>query len=246
VRTRRIAKKEHSMSLEICRVPLDFNAPLGETWAGFDMPKDLEPTTCGACNGSGESSAARALEDQWFDGPTGRRYSGIRYNFTAADIAVLRTNGLLKDFPHLTPEMDAASINEVLRDMFFGESEAKYHVIKARVEARGQQYECPICHGEMMFFRDAEHKAAYEAWETPKMPEGDGYQVWNTITEGSPISPVFADTESVAQWLNENKGMSLEHARNFVDVGWSPTGILGPMTGNTFVEGHLAVGAGLI
>ena len=35
-------------------------------------------------------------------------------------------------------------------------------------------------------------------------PKGDGYQLWNTTSEGSPISPVFADLESLCAWCEDN------------------------------------------
>lgn len=33
---------------------------------------------------------------------------------------------------------------------------------------------------------------------------GDGYQLWETCTEGSPISPVFATMEELAGWCAVN------------------------------------------
>ena len=35
-------------------------------------------------------------------------------------------------------------------------------------------------------------------------PTGEGYQLWETTTEGSPQSPVFATPEELAQWLVDN------------------------------------------
>ena len=32
-------------------------------------------------------------------------------------------------------------------------------------------------------------------------PKGTGYQLWETVSEGSPISPVFATPEELADWL---------------------------------------------
>ena len=37
------------------------------------------------------------------------------------------------------------------------------------------------------------------------LPEGDGWQMWEDCTEGSPISPVFKTPEELAQWLADNK-----------------------------------------
>lgn len=39
-------------------------------------------------------------------------------------------------------------------------------------------------------------------------PQGDGWQMWETTTEGSPISPVFATPEELAQWLADTGASS--------------------------------------
>ena len=36
------------------------------------------------------------------------------------------------------------------------------------------------------------------------LPQGDGYQLWETTTEGSPLSPVFAIVEELAEWCAVN------------------------------------------
>lgn len=35
-------------------------------------------------------------------------------------------------------------------------------------------------------------------------PEGEGYQLWETTTEGSPQSPVFATLDELCEWCEEN------------------------------------------
>lgn len=35
-------------------------------------------------------------------------------------------------------------------------------------------------------------------------PEGDGFQLWETTTEGSPISPVFKSLEELCEWCADN------------------------------------------
>ena len=35
-------------------------------------------------------------------------------------------------------------------------------------------------------------------------PKGEGYQLWETTSEGSPISPVFASAEELADWCADN------------------------------------------
>lgn len=35
-------------------------------------------------------------------------------------------------------------------------------------------------------------------------PEGSGYQLWETTTEGSPLSPVFRTLEELCDWCESN------------------------------------------
>ena len=70
-------------------------------------------------------------------------------------------------------------------------------------------------------------------WEI-EPPSGEGYQLWETTSEGSPMSPVFKTPEELAQWLFDNKASSFghntasyEHWLNFIKgPGWAPTAIV--------------------
>lgn len=35
-------------------------------------------------------------------------------------------------------------------------------------------------------------------------PTGDGFQLWESTSEGSPISPVFVSAEGLALWMSQN------------------------------------------
>ena len=35
-------------------------------------------------------------------------------------------------------------------------------------------------------------------------PKGEGYQLWNTTSEGSPISPVFETLDKLCEWCEVN------------------------------------------
>lgn len=51
-------------------------------------------------------------------------------------------------------------------------------------------------------------KKVWEGYLNPdcevEPPEGDGYQLWETTSEGSPVSPVFASFEELCEWCAEN------------------------------------------
>jgi hypothetical protein len=61
----------------------------------------------------------------------------------------------------------------------------------------------------------------------------DGYQVYETVTEGTPVSPVFANREELLRWLI-SQGHSETAANDFIDDGWAPTAV--------FANGQLAMG----
>lgn len=58
-------------------------------------------------------------------------------------------------------------------------------------------------------------------------PEGEGWQVWETVSEGSPTTPVFATREELIEHLTlVGAGgvcgpVSRQAAKNFVEDGWA-------------------------
>lgn len=51
---------------------------------------------------------------------------------------------------------------------------------------------------------------AYDNWFQKQMqffepPEGPGYQLWEDITEGSPVSPIFESMDGLVKWCEENE-----------------------------------------
>lgn len=56
---------------------------------------------------------------------------------------------------------------------------------------------CPLCYGE---------KKISPTFEPPKSwnDKENGYQIWQDVSEGSPISPVFKKAEDLAKWMVAN------------------------------------------
>lgn len=97
---------------------------------------------------------------------------------------------------------------------------------------------CPTCEGQGYTYRDAEHAAAAEAWEPSDPPMGDGWQVWETVSEGSPITPVFASAVGLIDHLVHvgawDKKWSREAAESFVNHdAWAPSLMV---TNGQFIE----------
>lgn len=164
------------------------------------------------------------------------------------DVAALVDGERLRDFTHtFDPNRDprwqaidppviptAEQVNEwSLRGMGHDAINASV-VIRARCEREGQRYTCSTCDGRGSLEAYPGQRAEAEAWEPTEPPAGDGWQLWETVSEGSPISPVFADAEGLAQWLTTpdscwgatRRPMTIEQARGFVGVGWAPSGFI--------------------
>ncbi len=54
-------------------------------------------------------------------------------------------------------------------------------------------------------------------------PAGRGWQMWQTVSQGGPVSPVFARPQHLAQWIAEVEDCALAAARAFVGRGWAPS-----------------------
>jgi len=102
-------------------------------------------------------------------------------------------------------------------------------VIKAECARLGIDPVCRTCEGEGRQWDSPENKATYEAWTPEPPPEGPGYQIWETVSEGSPISPVFASPQELARWMAEHpygvdEGTSYEQWLAFIGgPGWAPS-----------------------
>lgn len=63
---------------------------------------------------------------------------------------------------------------------------------------------------------------------------GEGWQLWETVTEGSPISPVFGSAESLAEWMVRGGSPwtrevdDYDTALHFALKGWAPSFVLTP------------------
>lgn len=105
----------------------------------------------------------------------------------------------------------------------FMDGSAGWYLQKAIFTAAGVDPEtwgrCPVCKGEAM---DPAAKEAYDAWKATPVPEGPGYQLWETVSEGSPVSPVFPTEETFIQYL-VSKGSTRSAAESFAKSGWAPS-----------------------
>ena len=102
-------------------------------------------------------------------------------------------------------------------------------VVSAECRRQGYETHCPHC-DEGTVWASPEDKLKYENWKATEPPKGEGYQMWETVSEGSPISPVFSRAEDLARWLTRNgrdAGTSFEQWMRLIEgEGWAPSMIV--------------------
>jgi hypothetical protein len=163
------------------------------------------------------------------------------------DVAALVKNSRLHDFTHdfikgrgwieKNPPVipSAHDVNAWSLAGFGHDSINQYCCVEAECQRMGQPLNCELCGGGCQLWPSDEAKKLYDDWECTHPPEGDGYQMWETTSEGSPISPVFAAPEELAVWLSKNRKDTVDEDTTadqwlaFIrGPGWAPSFIGGP------------------
>ena len=75
---------------------------------------------------------------------------------------------------------------------------------KRRLRKMGAKHACGACKGKGHVYHDIAKKKAYDRWKRTEPPKGPGFQLWETVTDGSPISPVFESGLELATWAEEH------------------------------------------
>jgi hypothetical protein len=169
---------------------------------------------------------------------------------TQDEVDALVKGGRLKDFTHAWTREDgwkpkdpphqptADEINAWSRGAFLGhDSINQWICLETRAKRLGVWGKCTSgCDEDGRIWSSPEAKVAYEAWENFEPPAGEGYQLWENTTEGSPQSPVFDTPEKLARWLADNNASTFGHDTTTYEKwlafargpGWAPTAMLTP------------------
>jgi hypothetical protein len=76
--------------------------------------------------------------------------------------------------------------------------------VEVRARELGVYGECECCNGDgEIWFSDEIEKLA-ENWESYEPPTGEGYQMWENTSEGSPQSPIFETLDELCEWCATN------------------------------------------
>jgi hypothetical protein len=232
------------MGREVKRVALDFNWPLNKTWEGFLNPFYKECPSPHCQYGSTVDAAwlGHLVHLILLAGENGSR--GRLHPWLQGFPLVPEKNGVVlcptKRMTELTTGLAGRSPMGRLGHDAIDRWAATAKIIKAAglPENWGT---CPVCNGHAI---DPTVYEKYEAWTPTEPPEGPGYQVWETVSEGSPITPVFATPQELARWCVDNQpwnsNSSYETWLRFIGEGWASSFVATPETG--FVDGVEAIG----
>lgn len=244
------------MSREVKRVALDFDWPLGKVWEGFLLPERLHEVPCPAGCSNGSTAAGEWLSSlvylllmlpdevpEWKNPRTDSARRGQLHPWLQS----------LEHRPSGPPSADIAELTGGLagrppRQPFGHDALDQWQACKAVVRAAGLDPDtwgrCPQCKGRATVEAYEGQRAEADAWESHEPPAGDGWQLWETVSEGSPMSPAFATADELASWMSDpERGrdqVSHDVASRFIAEGWAPSGVSTPQTG--FVTGVEFVG----
>jgi hypothetical protein len=98
--------------------------------------------------------------------------------------------------------------------------------VRSKAERLGVPVECATCAGKGSIWDSPESEQSAEDWLPVEPPVGAGWQMWETTSEGSPISPVFATAEDLGHWLADTNasafgasGATFEQWVAMIDAG---------------------------
>lgn len=234
------------MGREIKRVALDFEWPLSKIWKGYVNPHYKR---CAAEDCRGGETAASA----WVSAVASLIAMLGEQAASAPRAEALRGRGQIYPHPYLkewafAPHQNSRNrrdvppimpLTEELLDFvaglagkrlnpgpFNGNPELEIYnklLEAAGIEGKNRSWGvCKVCDGTGY---DSSVRDAYESWKPEEPPAGEGWQLWETVSEGSPISPVFVHREMFVEWLVK-QGYSLKAAEAFTKQGWAPSGII--------------------
>lgn len=251
------------MGREVKRVPIDFNWPMHVVWKGYMCP--YSPVSCKQCGGSGLNKATKEIQDSWY----GENYqNGWNHSLEQEDVQALIDADRLWDFTRIPLNDEqreivkkkiadgsnswlpfnngriptAQEVNAWSRHGFGHDSINRMICVEAKAKRLGVYGKCELCHGEGQYWCEDKYEELYQNWERIEPPNGEGWQMWETTSEGSPISPVFQTPELLASWLADNGASSFGRDTATYDQWFKMISSSGWAMSAVSLDGHMMSG----
>ena len=80
-----------------------------------------------------------------------------------------------------------------------------WYCITARLKREKKNAKCSSCNGSGENWQHPKAKKLYKNWKSYDPPIGEGFQLWTTTNEGSPMTPVFDSLEKLCEYCEEEK-----------------------------------------
>jgi hypothetical protein len=187
-------------------------------------PEDRDSVAWSPTGPEAQAWAKRQCErapDYYGKGPAAEHREAVRicglwnrhwsHHLNQADVDVLVEANRLMDLTHdwsrdtgWVPNGHRPTAIEVNRWSLSGfghDSLNSWIVIKAECKRLGVSEKCAHCNGTHDIFADDDHRKAHDEWERTEPPVGTAWQMWETTSEGSPISPPCETPLQLARWL---------------------------------------------
>jgi hypothetical protein len=175
------------------------------------------------------NAETREIADAWYN-HGGAAFAAWHDKITQDEVDALIASGRLKDFTHKfvtgkgwlpiepRPQVTAGQVNAWERGRSLGHDALnRFICVEARARRLGVWGLCSMCQGDGEIWFSEEIKKLAEDWSKQEPPPGEGWQVWETVSEGSPVTPVLPTRDALIDYLVEH-GDSWDQKRG--DGGW--------------------------
>lgn len=171
----------------------------------------------------------KGLPDKWVRVSDNSRYNDNAwcYHITDVEVEALVKAGRLRDVMGVSVYLDeennkwmgwvdniqievdkpiypsAESVNEWARKGMGHDAINHWICTEARAKQLGVYGKCKYCKGEGVLWQSEEIKKLHDEWVDFEPPTGEGFQLWNTTTEGHPMTPVFTTLELLCEYCEK-------------------------------------------
>jgi len=211
------------MGRTLKRVPMDFDWPWHRVWKGYINP--YKGVDCPYCYdkderySNGLTKEATEYQNRWYGFKCDENYiphpyrTGCHYNPNEKPYNlerweydfILSKDELKKDLFENDEPVPYEEIKDyILKNQRITYNRLEWQLTEEYCRRNGYQLFCPHCEGEGVVWQTPEIKKLHDEYEWIEPPTGDGYQLWETTSEGSPISPVFSTFEELCEWCADN------------------------------------------